>query len=375
MFQRNREAKRSNFFSRLSYSFGNEDWRSEQEALKIKENDRILSITASGDRPLHLLLDSCKEVVSIDANPIQNYLLNLKCKAMQKLSYHEYISFLGAVPCEHRLKTLEKLLPNMDEQAQKYWLKNKSMIHQGVLYQGFVEKRCRGIVAPFFQAIRGNKVKKLFEFSDLNQQQEFILKSWDKLYWRKFFHFAFNSFVSRFLVSYVVNDPGLYDHLNGAKSLGKYLYQRMHESLMANLAKESLLFSLFLKGRVDQEAYPPYLTEEGVYKIKKHLSRISIKDVDVVSYLQSAPDNSFDCFSLSDVASYLSQKDFLIMLKEVKRVAQPGARFSIRQFLSNHKIPSDMQSVFHRDTALEKKLEKEDRCFVYRFMVGTINKS
>ncbi len=374
MFRKERPRRRAHFFSRLSYSFGNEDWRSEQEALMIKKEDRILSITASGDRPLHLLLDKCAEVVSIDANPIQNYLLNLKCLAMQKFSYHDYISFLGAIPDEHRLNKLQKLLPYMEESAQKYWIKNTSMIHKGVLYQGVVEKRCQILVAPFFQTIRGKKVKQLFEFSDINQQREFVVRSWDKLYWRKFFDFAFNSFLSRLLIRCVVNDPGLYDHLNRSISLGNYLYKRMHESLMENLARESLLFSLFLKGRVDQEAFPPYLREDGVDIIKKQIDRISVKDIDILTYLQSTPDNSFDCFSLSDVASYLNQKEFLIMLREVKRVAKPGARFSIRQFLSNHKIPQDMQSAYCRDTSLEKKLEREDRCFVYRFMAGTIHK-
>lgn len=364
----------SNFFSRLSYSFGNEDWRSEQEALKIKKGDRVLSITASGDRPLHLLLDECSEVVSIDANPIQNYLLNLKCVAMQELSYNDYIAFLGAIPNEYRLKTFEKLLPNMDEQAQKYWIKNKSMIDKGILYQGLLERKCQGIVAPFIQICRGKKVKQLFEFSDIEEQREFVGKSWDKLYWRKAFDIALNSVVSRLLLRYIVDDPGLYDHLNGSINIGTYFYKRMNNSLMENLAQESLLFSLFLKGKVDRKAFPPYLTEEGVDIIKKRTHRITVKNIDIVSYLENAPSNNFDCFSLSDVASYLNQNDFLKMMNEVQRVAKPGARFSIRQFLSNHKVPEEMQNVFYRDTALEKKLEKEDRCFVYRFMAGTIKK-
>lgn len=364
----------SNFFSRLSYSFGNEDWRSEQEALKIRPGDRVLSITASGDRPLHLLLDECDEVVSIDANPIQNYLLNLKCVAMQELNYHEYIGFLGAIPHDHRLSIFQKLLPYMDAEAQKYWIKKKSMIDKGILYQGVLEKRCQSVVAPLVQIFRGKKVKKLFKFSNIEEQREFVRKSWDKLYWRKSFDFIWNSAVSRFLFRCLVDDPGLYDHLNGAVNIGTNFYKRMNDSLMENLAQESLLFSLFLKGRVDSQAFPPYLTEEGVNIIKKRTNRITVKNIDIVSYLETAPSNTFDCFSLSDVASYLSQKDFLKMMREVQRVAKPGARFSIRQFLSNHKVPEEMQSAFYRDSALENKLEKEDRCFVYRFMAGTIKK-
>lgn len=363
----------SHFFSRLSYSFGNEDWRSEREALKIKAEDRVLCITASGDRPLHLLLDECKEIVAVDANPIQNHLLSLKCAAMEKLTYPEYLEFLGAAPSHHRANSLKKILPYMEEEAQKYWVKQEKMVDKGILYQGALEKFCQDVLAPGFKIMRGKKINQLFEFDDIEEQRNFVVQSWDKFYWRKIFDVALNSFMSRLVLRALIGDPGLYDHLNGSVSIGTYIYKRMNNSLMENLAKESLLFSIILKGNVKSDAYPPYLTENGISHIKKRLNRITLKNNDIITYLESVPDQSFDCFSLSDVASYLSQQDFIKLLKQVKRVAKPEARFSIRQFLSNHKVPEDLQKVFCRDEVLEKKLEKEDRCFVYRFMAGKIN--
>lgn len=364
----------SNFFSRLSYSFGNEDWRSEKTALKVGPEDRVLSITASGDRPLNLLLDKCKEIISVDANPIQNYLLNLKCIAMQELPYEKYIAFLGVLPCKNRLEILNKLLPLMNQGAQKYWLEHKKMISKGILYQGLLEKRCKNILAPFFQLCRGKKIRQLFEFSNLDEQREFIKSSWDKYFLRKSLHLALNSVTSRLLLSCVVDDPGIYNHLNESVNLGAYFYKRMNDGFMDNLARESLLFSIIFKGHVGVDALPPYLTEEGTKIIKSRINCIAVKNADIVGYLENVPHSSFDCFSLSDVASYLSQKDFTRMMHQVYRVAKPGARFSIRQFFSNHKMTDDLQKLFWRDGALEKKLEKEDRCFVYRFIAGTINK-
>jgi S-adenosylmethionine-diacylglycerol 3-amino-3-carboxypropyl transferase len=362
----------SKFFSRLSYSFGNEDWRTEQQALKVKPKDRILSITASGDRPLHLLLDDCKELISIDANPIQNHLLDLKCAAMQLLDFDHYLAFLGAVKGGHRLDTFKKIAPHLNEESRKYWKQKQGMIEKGVLYQGFIERKLKMIVAPAFKLFRGKKIQRLFEFTDLKEQQEFVKKDWDKLYWRKTFDIALNSVFSRLLLTKVVDDPGLSDHLEGAASLGTYFYKRMHDSLLQNLAQESILFSLLLKGRVDTPAFPPYLTEKGVVSIKKKTKRIKAYDADILSFLESREDSSIDCFSLSDVASYLSYSDFLKMLKEIQRVATPGARFSIRQFLSNHNMPEPYKKIFVRDRHLEKELEKKDRCFVYRYMTGVI---
>ena len=63
------------------------------------------------------------------------------------------------------------------------------------------------------------------------------------------------------------------------------------------------------------------------------------------------------------------------MIQAVYRCAKPGARFSIRQFLTKYKIPKKMSSYFERDTDLEKQLSDEDRCFVYTFTTGTIKKT
>lgn len=62
------------------------------------------------------------------------------------------------------------------------------------------------------------------------------------------------------------------------------------------------------------------------------------------------------------------------MLKGILRAAKPGAKFCLRQFLTLHKIPEPLVSHFKRDKNLEKELEDEDSCFIYRFFVGDVVK-
>lgn len=366
----------AHFFKRLSYSFGNEDWRTDHEALKVKPQDSVLCITASGDRPLHLLLNNCESITSIDANPFQNQLFNLKRFAMETLDFDHYLSFLGAIEGhpKQRWETFLKISPHMDDKSHQFWFKKKAMIQRGVLYQGFVEKKLKRIVAPGIRLFRGKKIDNLFEFTDLEKQKEFVEKKWDRLPWRKTIDIALGSSISRLLLRCIVSDPGIYDHLEGTTNIGSYFYKRMNDSLKNNLAQESVLLSLLLNGKVSRTAFPPYLTEEGVKVIKKHTHKVKTEDIDLISFLKKSSNNSFDCFSLSDVASYLNQNDFEIMMNEVKRVAKPNAKFSIRQFLSNHQLNESIKSSFKRDANLEKEIEKKDRCFVYRYMAGTIEK-
>lgn len=355
------------FFSRLSYSLGNEDWETEHRALKIKPQDRILCVTGSGDRPLHLLLKECHEVVAIDANPIQNHLLKLKMAAMRHFDYEKYISFLGVANDNTRRSHLRKLSINLENDTAKFWQKNSHMVSKGVLYQGAMEKYARGMFV-LARIIQGDLVKKLFSFNDLNDQRSFIDEQWDRALWRMCFQFVLTPKVSRLFL----RDPGLYTHVDDSIRPGIHLYQRMNDCLKKHLARDNFFVSLCLRGYITEHALPAYLHEESVKTIQQRLGRVDVQTSDLVSYLKTCPANSFDVFSLSDVASYISEQDFERLLREVRRVARPGARFCIREFLSRRKIPSDMQPFFNRNHTLEKQLEDDDRCFVYRFQTGVV---
>lgn len=354
------------FFSLLRYSFGNEDWRTEEEALDIQPQDHVLCITASGDRPLNLLTRECQKIVCIDANPIQNHLLQLKAAAMQILDYKDYLAFLGATPSQNRKQVLQHLLPFMDQVAAKFWSKHQRMVSKGVLYQGAVE-RLTNIVAKVFRLTRGKKVKRLFSINNIEEQRKFLREEWDSYLLRKLFNLILNTFVSRV----VIEDPGLVNFSTDIKP-GNYIYDRIHASLERELAKKNPLLSLILKGRVSHEAYAPYLTEVGSQAIKQRLMALEIRTTNILAYLESLSGPTFDVFSLSDVPSYLSYSNFVRLLEGILKTAKPGARFCLRQFLSSYEIPQHLQAHFVRDKSLEKRLERLDNCFVYRFMVGTV---
>lgn len=355
------------FFSRLSYSFGNEDWRTEQQALKIEPDSEVLCISASGDRSLHLLLDECARVTSIDANPIQNHLLHLKRGALQALNYDEYVGFLGGEPHGNRKYVLSKILPYLEEESSRFWRNNEKLIEKGIIYQGTVEKLSKNI-SRVFRLIRPKKMKKIFSMHALEEQRTY-LKTWDTKAFKKMFDVLLSPKVCKALSI----DPGL-DMQDPDLSLGSYIYERMLHSLNHCLAKDNLLISLIFRGYVEPSAFPPYLNREGSALIKQRLDKLSIRTQEIIEHLEEMPPNSYDRYSLSDVASYLSKHDFERLIANVYRTAKPKARFCFRQFSSNQKIPLEYQHLFRREPLLEKRLEESDRCFVYRFMVGEIQK-
>jgi len=363
-----RNQKSKNFYERLSYSFGNEDWRVERKALQIQSTDRVFCVTASGDRPLHLLLDECKEVVSVDLNPLQNYLLSLKVNAMKIFSDKEYIAFLGGAKDNRRLEKFDILNKELDSQTSYFWQKNKKMIAKGVLYQGALEKLCQKKSAYAFKFLRGNKVNRLFAMTTLDEQREFVKNEWDTPVWRLAFKFLFNTPALKFLFY----DPGLFQNVGAAINPAIYLPERINHSLNSLLAKHNPFMSLIIRGYIEKDCYPPYLTYDGINEIGKRLNKLSWHTDNAIDFLEKSPPQSFNCFSMSDIASYMPENQFERMLRAIKRAACPNARFSIRQFMSDHSIPKDLAETFQRNPLLEKELEDEESCFVYRFMAGKV---
>lgn len=213
-------------------------------------------------------------------------------------------------------------------------------------------------------------MQKLFAFHNIEDQRRFIREEWDTKAWKKAFEFSLHPWMTRLFLQ----DPGLYEYLGQKIKPATYIRERMNASLSRVLARENLLVSLVLLGKVCPEGYPPYLKEQPSEKIKKGLGKICTVDSEIVSCLEQSPANHFDAFSLSDVASFISKEQFGKLLKEMIRTARPNARFCIRQFMSDYFIPKELNAHFQRESTLETQLEEEDRCFVYRFMVGQISK-
>ncbi len=356
------------FFSQLRYSFGNEDWNTEQLALQIQPDDKVLCITASGDRPLNLLTMPCSSLVALDANPIQNHLLELKIAAMKEFDYPTYIKFLGGENTENRLDLLNSLLKKMDSTSASYWKKYSKMVQKGILYQGKTEKITTN-VAKFIKWIHGDTIDRLFNHRDIEEQRLFIKNDWDPILIKRILKIVLNPFFARKLI---INDPGLNGDLSPSAKPGDYFFERMMRSLNNYLAIENPLLSLVLNGGVHELAFAPYLTEKGTAQIKMQIDKIQIKTADVITHLESIGKPTYDCFSLSDVISYLNPEQFIRLLRAMLKCANPKARFCMRQFLSYHQIPEDLLQHFNRNSQLEEDLEVSDRCFVYRFMTGEI---
>jgi len=358
------------FYQHLNYSIGNEDWNVEAQALRVKPGDHVICVTASGDRPLHLLMTDCAAILSIDMNRIENHLLDLKLAAITHLDYETYLAFLGGTETPHRMAIFQQLKPHLSHPAARFWEDNKNMLEKGIIYQGKME-RLTNITSCISQFCRNDKIQTLFSFTDLNEQREFVAKKWDSHVWRLLLSaILINPRISKLFIT----DPGLNSYTDYASNPGQYIYSRMLRYLNNHLANKSALLQLVFLGKILPSAYFPYLQFGGYTKIRRDPARLRYQTTNIIEFLHTQTAHEFNGFSLSDIASYMPQNIFERLLHGIEKSAHPGARFCLREFMSKRTIPPALQATFRREDVLEAHLEKEEVNFVYRFMVGTIQK-
>ena len=72
---------------KLVFTHNWEDPESDQAALRIKSNDVVQAITSGGCNVLGFLLFDPKEIYSVDINPAQSYMLELKIEAIRSFYF------------------------------------------------------------------------------------------------------------------------------------------------------------------------------------------------------------------------------------------------------------------------------------------------
>jgi S-adenosylmethionine-diacylglycerol 3-amino-3-carboxypropyl transferase len=356
------------FTQKINYSSCNEDARSELKALRIGQDDIVLAVSGSGARSLDLLISRPKKIISIDMNPLQNYLLELKIAAIKNLPYDEYLEFLGVRKSAGRISIYKRLRKDLSAEAKEYWNGQSMALKRGIIYQGRWERYFKSL-SLIVKLFRGKKIKKLFTFTDTAEQIEFCRKRWNTKRWRKFILFVCH----RFFWKYIFQDPGFYRYVPKDFPVGDYIYACLSKTLEKYPARENHFFSLLVHNKyINENSLPIYLQEKYYPLLKENVSRIEIVTDSLQRYLGNLPEKSIHKFSLSDISSYTSEADYVSILESCVRVSAPEALFCLRHFLVKREIPGTLKHKIELFTGFGKELETTDMSYAFTFSVGKI---
>ena len=343
--------------NKIRYSQCWEDPLILEEGLKITTKDAILSITSGGDNSLFLLSLNPKRVISIDKNPFQNYLLELKLVAIRTLEYEEILSFLGITKDSRRIEKYQQLKSTLSRDSRNFWDENKEYIKKGVIHCGKFEKYTsffRKLVLPF---ILSKKKREDMLGLSLIKQKSFYDRNVNTWRWKLLFGIFFSEKVMKF----IGREKSFFKY--NRDKVSEAYFRRVERGLTKIPFNKNYFFAYFLKGNYSLDNLPEYLKSKNVEKIKINFKKINITTENLGSFLDGYSE-TITKFNLSDIFEMLSEQESNDLLNKIERISKRNSRVIYWENLvkrSNLKFKK-----FKRDNKLSENLFKKDRAFFYR---------
>ncbi len=348
--------------SRLVFTHNWEDPGSDHAALKIKPNDSVLAITSGGCNVLGFLLFDPEVIFSVDINPAQAWLLELKIAAAKCLEFEDFIAFAGLKEHNNRQSLYNKMKPFLSEKALEFWNSQDKILAHGFIMNGKYERFIR-LAGKFLNLLQGKKrVQGLLSEKTKEEQEVYFDKVWNT----KRFHYLFKILFNKRMLAKrgLVADYFHFD--DGSKSFAESFYNRSKKAFRNIPIKGNYFLSLYLLGKYsDDKEVPAYLKKENFELIKSRVDRIKIITADAQGWVDSMPDESIDCFALSNICELMSEKDTNRLFAAVYRTARNGTRVIFRNLMIPRDVPHELEDKIVKDQQLSQYIYDNDRSFVY----------
>lgn len=348
-------------------------------SLHVKPADSVLSITSGGCNSLNLLCEGPARVVSIDLNPAQNALLDLKCAGIKELDHDEFLELVGAefygerkkFHPQYRLDLYDRVKRHLSERSREFWDRNPHLITGGLVMCGKVEK--------FFTLYRKahsllyalDPVQKIFFCNSLEEQR----RAYDAIPMKRW-HFLNWIVLNRTILSAVKGAHSF--RFVDEKEFDKNLNRKVDRAMRNIDNRTNYFFQLVLLGKfLSRDSVPPYLHRDHFAKLKQNIHKIEIYEGVLTDVLKKYGPESFDKFNLSNIFEWMENDLFNNVLREAVALARPGARACWRYTLARaRELDEANKKIFISEPELAAKLHAQDRSFMYEsFHVYAIEKA
>ncbi len=358
--KQNSKNKQSKVFSSVLYSQCWEDPQIDIEALNIRSDDVVFSITSGGCNLLAFLLHDPRTIIALDLNPCQNYLFELKIASFDSLPYNEMLEFMGVRKCSRRTEMYNVLRPAISQNAREYWDKNIISIKDGLLHCGRYEKYM-GLLRTCLKLIVSRTVAEQFFATDSKTARKKLYeKHWDNWRWNLFTR----ALLSRKTMS-LLFDKSFFKYLKEDFSFGEHFAEKVKHALTELPVKENYFMRYILFGNYDEKYLPPYLKAENYELIRSRIGRIRIVTDSCSHFFGQLPDDSISKFNFTNIFEWISEEEFRELLTETVRVSRDTGVMTYRNLLVPREHPVSMSGNIESLSMLSKELHEKDLSFIY----------
>jgi S-adenosylmethionine-diacylglycerol 3-amino-3-carboxypropyl transferase len=354
--------RRGGVFDGVLYAQCWEDPMIDREALQISADDVVFSITSGGCNLLAFLADDPRKVIALDANPNQNYLLELKMAAFRTLGYEELLAFVGVTPSPERLETYRSLRIQLGEESRLFWDANAELIEGGIIYGGRYERYLL-LLRTWLGRLLGTSVfRELFAAESASERNALFEKRWDNFRWHLFTRVLLSRTVMTLLF-----DKAFFAQLKEDFSFGRHFETLARRAITELPVRENPYLAFILLGSYySLEHLPAYLQRSNYQKIRERLDRVEIITGSCEDYFAGLPAGSITKFNFSNIFEWMPAGAFEALLEDTIRVAKDGAILTYRNLLVPRSRPKRLSERIVSQEDLAQRLHRRDLSFIYR---------
>ncbi|MCA9241824.1 MAG: BtaA family protein, partial [Planctomycetales bacterium] len=372
-----------------------EDPRLDRVALELGPGDRLLVITSAGCNALDYALDEPERIDTVDSNPRQNALLELKKAAIRALQFEEFFQMFGRGRVDNWDKLYPRLRPAMPAEAQKYWDKNgKFFLGEG--------RRCsfyfRGSAGLFAWGINDlyidrwvkirPAIERMLAAETLEEQSEIFHRDVKSAFWGPWIKW----FMRRDATLSLLGVPRaqrkqLERHYPGG--IVQFIEDRLETVFSKLPLKDNYFWRVYLTGEYTRECCPNYLKEENFHRLKEGLAdRVHTHTNSILEHLQQAG-RKYSHFVLLDHMDWMAEHLQDVLKQQWQAIvdnADDGARFLWRgaavicDFVDPIEVQVDghtrrLGQLLEYDRELADELHAKDRVNTYgSFSIATLHR-
>ncbi|MGQ0645848.1 MAG: DUF3419 family protein [Elusimicrobiota bacterium] len=345
---------------KILYAQVREDSDMDRAALRIGPEDRVLAVTSGGCTALTLLADGPREVLAVDQNPAQNYLLELKLAALRRLSLPECRILLGARKGRGRRSLYRRAASTLSAEARAFWEGRQPLVDRGLLYAGTTEALIRRTRPLLFRLVhKPSVIRGLFRPKDEAARAEFYRTVWSNARWRALQSVAFHPLTFR--LAYGKS----FFARSGDRDFTEEWRRKIRRAFTeiptpCNYFLSQTLWGRYLPG---DRGLPPYLRPDVFEKVRRHAARLRWETADIVDRLASAKPGAFTKAALSNAFEWLPATRVETAFVALARALAPGGRAVLRHLMAVTSPPPDLP--LREDSALSDDLTRRERAFLY----------
>ncbi|MBU0640824.1 MAG: BtaA family protein [Planctomycetes bacterium] len=351
-------------FRGIVFNMSWEDPEMDRRALRVGPDDAVISISSAGCNPLNFLCQSPRRLISVDGNPAQNAIVELKLAGLRGLDHATFFDIFAARKPAVIAKVYRmRLRPQLSPGARAFWDRNLWMASRGLYDFGKMGMAARLVrfLLPRL-GIQPARIEQFFELQSLEEQQEYYERYVAPRLWGPFVKWLCKS---RWFMYLCGVHPRQFDLVDGRHDMYKYVKERIEYALTKVPIYDNYFLSVTVTGRFRGNRVPPYLLEENFETLRNNLGRVTVVNGWLGPYLDSQPRGSINKFNLLDIFDWMTPELFEATLRSVLRAAAPGARLIYRSGSYRLDPPPAILSQLEPHTELARELFAADRSATY----------